>query len=203
MKSLLPIVACSATADAYATPAVRDLLRRLEVSTGGVIRLETNAARFDPAAAGAPELAAFNAALVLARGFDPRLTIARDRESLDARLDRLDASMALAVEGAVRTREVLSSALREANLEMPAANNMAIEKFIALAESGAVAMLEAAADRSYLASAIQIAGAYEVLAAAAESIPRMRAMREYLAATACAPHRTKPAPRKTPGSSRR
>jgi hypothetical protein len=183
LKSLLPMVVCSASAEAHATPAVRDLLRRLEVSTGGVIRLETNAARFDPAAAGAPELAAFNAALVLARGFDPRLTIARDRESLGVRLDRLDASMALAVEGAVRTREVLSSALREANLAMPAANSIAIEKFIALAEAGAVAMLEAAADRSYLASAIEIAGAYEVLAAAAESIPRMRAMREYLAAT--------------------
>ena len=91
--------------------------------------------------------------------------------------------------GAVRTREVLSSALGEANLEMPAANSTAIEKYIALAESGAVAMLEAAADRSYLASAIQIASAYEVLAAAAESIPRMRAMREYLAATGCAPLR--------------
>ncbi|HLX04323.1 MAG TPA: hypothetical protein VKR28_02260 [Candidatus Binatus sp.] len=183
LKSLLPIVACSATPAVHATPAVRDLLRRLEVSTGGVIRLETDTARFDPAAAGAPELAAFNAALVLARGFDPRLTIARDRESLEMRLDRLDASMTLAVEGAVRTREVLSSALREANLEMPAANSIAIEKFIALAESGAGAMLEAAADRSYLSSAIQIAGAYEVLAAAAEAIPRMRAMREYLAAT--------------------
>ena len=61
------MVARSATADAHATPAVRDLLRRLEVSTGGVIRFETDAARFDPDAAGAPELAAFNAALVLAR----------------------------------------------------------------------------------------------------------------------------------------
>ena len=183
LKALLPMVACSATADALAVPAVRDLLRRLEVSTGGVIRLETDAARFDPAAAGAPELAAFNAALALARGFDPRLTVARDRESLDARLARLDSSMALAVEGAVRTREMLSSALREANLEMPAANSAAIEKYIALAESGAVAMLEAAADRAYLDSAVQIAGAYQVLAAAAESIPRMRAMREYLAAT--------------------
>jgi hypothetical protein len=162
---------------------VRDLLHRLETSTGGVIRLETDAARFDPAAASAPELAAFNSALVLARGFDPRLTIARDRASLDARLNRLDASMALAVERAVRTREVLSAALREANLEMPAANSKAIAEYIALAESGAVAMLEAAADRSYLESAIQIAGAYELLAAAAESIPRMRAMREYLAAT--------------------
>ncbi len=86
---------------------------------------------------------------MLARGFDPRLTIARDRESLDARLSRLDSSMALAVEGAVRTREVLVSALREANLEMPAANSAAIAKYISLAESGAAAMLEAAADPSY------------------------------------------------------
>jgi len=183
LKARVPIVACGAAADARVAPGVRELLRRLEVSTGGVIRLETDAVRFDPEAAGAPELAAFNAALVLAQGFDPRLTLARDRQSLAARLNRLDASMALAVERAVRTREVLASALGEANLEMPAANSAVIAEYIALAESGAAAMLEAAADRSYLASAIQIAGAYEILAAAAESIPRMRAMREYLAAT--------------------
>ena len=183
LKSRLPIVARSTSGNAHAAPAVRDLLRRLEVSTGGVIRVETDAARFDPAAAGAPELAAFNAALTLARGFDPRLTIARDRGSLDARLNRLDSSMALAVEGAVRTREVLASALREANLEMPAADRAAIAQYIALAESGAAAMLGAAADRSYLTSAIKIASAYEVIAATAESIPRMRTMREYLAAT--------------------
>ncbi len=91
--------------------------------------------------------------------------------------------MALAVEAAVRTREALASALDEANLEMPAANSTAIAEYIALAEAGATAMLAAAADRSYLESAIQIAAVYEVLAAAAESIPRMRAMREYLAAT--------------------
>ncbi len=53
----------------------------LEVSTGGVIRLETDGALFDPEAAGAPDLAAFNAALMLARSFDPRLTPARDRGS--------------------------------------------------------------------------------------------------------------------------
>ena len=183
LKSRMPILAYSASENGRATPAVRDLLRRLEVSTGGVIRLETDAAWFDPEAAGAPELAVFNTALALARRFDPRLTTARDRADLDARHNRLDSSMALAVEGAVRTREVLVSALREAGLEMPAANTTAIEQYIALAESGAAAMLEAAADRSYLESAIQIAGAYEILAAAAESIPRMRAMRDYLAAT--------------------
>src|SRR6266481_3669692 len=183
LKSRMPMVAYNPTENGRAAPAVRDMLRRLEVTTGGVIRLEADAAWFDPEAAGAPQLAVFNAALALARGFDPRLTAARDRAGLDARLNRLDSSMALAVEGAVRTREVLSSALREASLDMPAANSTAIAEYIALAESGAAGMLEAVADRSYLASAVRIASAYEVLAAAAESIPRMRAMREYLAAT--------------------
>ncbi|MGH7924722.1 MAG: hypothetical protein ACREQH_09045 [Candidatus Binatus sp.] len=183
LKSRVPMVACAPTPDARATPVVSELLRRLELSTGGVIRLETDAARFDPDAAGAPELAAFNAALALARRFDPRLTIARDRESLDALLNRLEAAMALAVEAAARTREVLASALKQANLQMPAANAAAIAEFMELAESGALAMVEAATDRSYLASAIKVVAAYETLAAAAAAIPRMRAMREFLAGT--------------------
>ncbi len=183
LKSRVPMVAHGGAAGPRAAPAVRELLRRLEISTGGVIRYETDAAWFNPEAAGAPELAAFNAALALARHFDPRLTIARDREGLGARIGLLDSAMALAVEAAARTREVLASALEEANLEMPAASNAAIAQYVALAEPGAAAMLEAAADRSYLAPAIQIAEAYEALAAAAESIPRLRAMRKYLAAT--------------------
>jgi hypothetical protein len=170
LQSRVPMVALGGTADERTLAAVRGLLRRLEVSTGGVIRFETDAARFDPEAAGAPNLAAFNAALVLARRFDPRLGLARDREGLDARLKRLEAAMADAVEAAIRTRNVLASALTEANLEMPAANR-------------AAAMLEAAADRSYLASAIQIADAYEAIAAACASMPRMRSMRESLTAT--------------------
>src|ERR1035437_3935517 len=170
LQSRVPMVALGGTADERTLAAVRGLLRRLEVSTGGVIRFETDAARFDPEAAGAPNLAAFNAALVLARRFDPRLGLARDREGLDARLKRLEAAMADAVEAAIRTRNVLASALTEANLEMPAANR-------------AAAMLEAAADRSYLASAIQIADAYEAIAAACVSMPRMRSMRESLTAT--------------------
>jgi len=183
LQSRVPMVARGGTADERTLAAVRGLLRRLEVSTGGVIRFETDAARFDPEAAGAPDLAAFNAALVLARRFDPRLGLARDREGLDARLKRLEAAMADAVEAAIRTRNVLAAALTEANLEMPAANRAALAEYIRLAESGAAAMLEAAADRSYLASAIRIADAYEAIAAACESIPRMRSMREFLTAT--------------------
>jgi hypothetical protein len=179
LKARVPTAAVSA----QATPVLRELLRRLEVATGGVIRFETDGARFDPDAAGVPELAAFNAALPLARRFEPRLTIARDRPGLDARLERLDDAMALAVEGAIGTRDMLESALAETNLEMPAASRATIAQYIALAESGGAAMLEAAADRAYLASAIQLTGEYEALAGAAESIPRLRAMREYLVAT--------------------
>ena len=70
------MVAHNGSADSATTPAMRALLRRLELSTGGVIRFETDAARFDPDAAGAPELAAFNTALMLARRFDRRLALA-------------------------------------------------------------------------------------------------------------------------------
>lgn len=183
LKSRMPAVAHGGVADAPTTPAVRELIHRLELTTCGVIRLETATARFDPDAAGAPDLAAFNVALVLAQRFDLRLTLARDREGLDARIQQLGGAMTLAVEAAGRTSKVLAAAMKEANLEMPAANIAAIAEYVALAELGAAAMLEGAADRSYLTSAIQIAAAYEVLAATAECIPRLRAMREYLAAT--------------------
>ncbi len=183
LKSRVPMVACGDTPQEGATRAVRELMRKLEVSTGGVIRFDHDAARFDPEAAGAPELAAFNAALVLARRFEPRLAPARDRDTLEARLKQLEAAMALAVEAATHTREVLASVLGESKVELPPANRKAIAEYVALAESGAAAMLEAAADRSYLAAAIQVVDAYEALAAAAAAIPRMRAMREYLAAT--------------------
>ncbi len=119
LKSRVPMVARGGLPNAKATPELRELVRRLEISTGGVIRFETDAARFDPDAAGAPELAAFNGALALARRFDPTLTIARDREGLRARLERLDEALAVAVEGGIRTREVLAAALKEAHLEMP------------------------------------------------------------------------------------
>src|SRR5271163_2087761 len=176
-------IAHNGSADAATTPAMRELLRQLELSTGGVIRFETDAARFDPEAAGAPELAAFNTALMLARRFDRRLALAGNRAELEARIVQLDAAMALAVEAAIRTRAALAAALEEANLELPASNSATFAEYIALAESGAAAMLEAAVDRTYLASAIQTTGAYEALATAADSIPQLRAMREYLTAT--------------------
>ena len=183
LQARVPLLTCMRGAREWTAAALRDLLQRLEMSTGGVISVGQGEARFDPNAAGAPELAAFNAALMLARRFDPRLTIARDRAALAARLARLDDAMAQAVEAAVGTRTAHESALKEAKLEMPAANRATIAQYIALAESGAAAMIAAAADEQYLAAAIQSANAYEVLAAAASSMPQLRAMRDYLAET--------------------
>src|SRR5579862_7146204 len=183
LESRVPTRARAGADGARTAPAVREMLRRLEVSTGGVIRLENGAARFDPEAGCAPELAAFNAALAPARRFEPRLALARDREGLDGRVKQLEAAMASAVEAATRTREVIESALAEAKLEMPAANRAAIAEYLALAEAGAAAMIEAAADRSYQSEAIRIVDAYEAIEAAAAAIPRMRAMRDYLSGT--------------------
>lgn len=184
LKSRLPTAARGGAAAERVLAAVSESVRRIEALSGGVIRLEAGAARFDPDAGGAAEIAAFNAALELARRFDPHLTLARGRGELEARLERLNGAMAEAVEQAAGTREALAAAYKEAKLEMPAASRDAIERYIALAESGAAAMIEAAAaDRSYLAAAMQIARAYEAIAAACEAIPRMRAMREYLDAT--------------------
>ena len=183
LRALAPTIASGATAGTRGINSLADLIRRLETLTGGVIHMDGDIARFDPDAAGAPELASFNSALVLARRFDPSLTLARDRASFDERLERLEGAMARAVEAAVHTREMLESALREANLQLPAASVDAIAKYVQLAESGARAVLDTAATRLDLASAMKTVDAYEPLAAAASAIPRMRAMREYLAGT--------------------
>jgi hypothetical protein len=87
------------------------------------------------------------------------------------------------VAAANRTREVISSALRESNLPMPASHLAAIAQYIELAESGAAAMLEAGNDPARRDAALLVVANYEPIADAAALLPRMRAMREYLAAT--------------------
>ena len=164
-------------------PEVRSLLSRLHAQTAGVIRFDADTARFDPEAAGAPELAAFNATIALARRFDPALTPARELGGLPGRLEKLERAMADAVAAANRTREAISSSLRESNLPMPAAHLDALAQYVELAESGAAALLEAGADPARLDAALQVIANYERLADAAALLPRMRAMREYLAAT--------------------
>lgn len=181
LGSRVPMLARRGAADSL--PVVRTLLCQLHAKTGGVIRFDADTARFDPEAAGAPELAAFNAAIALARRFDPELTPAPEMDGLPGRLEKLERAMADAVAAANRTREVISSALSESNLPMPVSHLAAIAQFVDLAESGAAAMLETGNDPARRDAAILVLANYEPLAEAAALLPRMRAMREYLAAT--------------------
>ena len=181
LGSRVPALARSRAAEAL--PIIRALLRQLEVNTSGVIRLDADGARFDPRAAGAPELGVFNAALALTRRYDMTLIPAHDVDALAEELKRLECAMADAVEAASRTCVVISSALAESNLAMPASHLDAIARYTALAESGTAAILETGADPVRRDAALQIVANYESIADTAASIPRMRAMREYLAAT--------------------
>ena len=181
LGSRVPMLARSDAADAL--PVVRALLSELHAKTAGVISFDADTARFDPDAAGAPELAAFNSAIALARRFDPALTPARDLDGLPGRLEKLESAMADAVAAANRTREVISSALRESNLPTPASHLAAIAQYIELADSGAAAIIELGNDPARRDAALLVLANYEPIADAAALLPRMRAMREYLAAT--------------------
>ena len=184
LESRLPMLAGGG--ESSRLPVVREILRQLEIGTGGVIRIDADAVSFDPVAAGAPQLSAFNAAIALANRFDPSLTPMRDAAGLSAQISRLDSAMATEVELASRNRTALRSALEEANLELPAQHSAAVADYIELAEAGALALVEAAADPARRDAAIKVIADYQPIAAAAAAIPRMRLMRTYLAATGLA-----------------
>jgi hypothetical protein len=177
----MPMLSRSGAADAL--PIVRTLLHQLEAQTGGVIRFETDAAWFDSEAAGAPELASFNGALPLVNHFDAKVTAVRETAGLKLAVKRLERVMADAVESANHTRDVISTALAESHLRVPAVHLEAIAKYIELAESGAAAILETGADPARRDAALRTIANYQAIADIAASIPRMRGMREYLAAT--------------------
>ena len=127
--------------------------------------------------------AAFCAAIALVQRFDPKITSACEVDGLAIRLKRLENALAYAVEAANHTRETIRAVLGESNLQMPASHLDTIARYIELAESGTTAILETGADPTRCYAALQITTSYELIADTVTSIPRMRAMREYLAAT--------------------
>lgn len=140
-------------------------------------------AAFNPRGAGAPEVAAFNSALLLAAGFDASLTAAHDLSDLKPRCKRLAAAMAAAIEDACRNRETLAAAIGDRDALLPAVQERVFAAFIELAESGAAALIEAGADPVRRAAALAAVAAYEALAMVAGAVPRLALMREYLQAT--------------------
>jgi hypothetical protein len=168
---------------AWTESAIAEIVRRLAAQSSGAIELAAGAARFNPSAASAPEVARFNTALPLVRRFIPDLTAVRGGDDLRPVLRRLSDAMANAIEYASRTRETLAASMAEAHLQVPPAHLRAIAEFVALAEGGPDALMDLAASPAHRESAVQKIAAYEGLAAAAGVLPRMRAMRNYLQAT--------------------
>ncbi len=183
IETRTPMLAGGGAGETWTTPVVSELLRKVSLRSNGVIRFEPEGTRFDPGAAGIPEVAAFNAALALLKKFDPTLGAAHDAATMDERLLRLGEAMADAVEAAGRTGEVLAAALAEENLKLSAAQQAMLAEYTVLAEAGPRALLEVAGDISRREAAMRVVTAYTTLAQAARLVPRMRAMREYFHAT--------------------
>ena len=171
--------------DRIAGDRLAEVLAALAARTDGVIVYDASAqtARFNPRGAGAAEVAAFNSTLGLLRHFDPSLTAMQDRSELNARRAQLGRALATALEAACGNRDTLSAAMHEHNAGLAVAQQRAFAGFIELVEGGAVALIELSGDPSQREAAIGAVVAYEALAIIAESVPRLRMMREYLAAT--------------------
>ena len=168
-----------------ADPELAEVVAELAAESDGVIRFDpdSHSVQFNPRAAGAPKVAAFNAALPLLLRFDSTLTPAQEMAELRAGTSRLGDAMASALEGADRNREMLAAAIHEAGGKLSADQQRIFADFIAIAEAGPQHLIECAAKGERYQAAIAAIGAYEALALVAVAVPRLRSMREYLAET--------------------
>jgi len=188
LQALLPAHWSGMLAPASSVARISALLARLEQLTGGVVRFESDTARFDPRGAGAPQVAAFNAALPLIQRFDPSIIAAAELPELKAKLKRLEDAMLNALEAARRTGETLAPLLAgapngQASESLSRERQTALPGYIAIASGGPSALLEAAADPARYKDALMTIAVYEALAGAAAAAPRIRAMHDYLQAT--------------------
>jgi hypothetical protein len=154
------------------------MLDGLAAGTDGVIAIDARGAQFNPRAAGAPEVAAFNNALPLLRRFDSTLTEAAELPELRARLKRAGDAMSRTVEAAYRVGTILDAAHRELRVELEPESRQTLGDFVALAEAGAGALVAQASEAQSRARVERVVAAYERLATAAAAAPRLREMRE-------------------------
>jgi hypothetical protein len=170
-----------------ASAAIAAMLEALAARTGGVITFEARGAQFNPRAAAASEVASFNRALALIQRFDSTLIEAAEPPQVRTRLKRAGEVMARAMEAAHRVDATLEAAHRELRAELQPEHRRTLDDFIALAGSGADALIEQASTPQSRAQAERVIAAYETLAAAAAAAPRIREVRDYLRATALIP----------------
>ncbi|MGZ6213301.1 MAG: hypothetical protein ACXWNU_12845, partial [Candidatus Binataceae bacterium] len=147
-----------------ASAAIAAMLEALAARTAGVIVFDTREAQFNPRAAGAPEVAAFNRALPLLQRFDAMLTEAAELPEVRARIRRAGDAMARAVEAAHRVGATLEAAHRELRAALKAEHRQTLDDFIALSEAGAGALVEQAVEQQSRARAQGVIAAYEALA---------------------------------------
>ncbi len=160
-------------------------LKVLAARTHGVIVYDAQAstAEFNPRGAGAPEVASFNSALALVREFDANLTAARDLPELKIRTELLARGMAAALEQACRNRETLADAIGDGVAKLRVEQEQAFARFIELAETAPLELIEAGGEPAACAAALATIAAYRTLALVAAAVPRLRLMRDYLEAT--------------------
>lgn len=173
-------------ADRICTPgALAEALREVALRSHGAILLgsDSSTATFNPRAVGGPEVVAFNAAQALMRRFDSTLIPAQELSEVKAQLKRLGQAMANALEETFRNRAILDGALRETGRGLSPDQERQFADFVALVEAGAQGVVECGADPGRREAALKVVDEYEALATLTGFVPRLRAIREYLAAT--------------------
>jgi hypothetical protein len=162
---------------------VANIAAELVKQSGGVILLEplTGEVRFTPRAAEAPQIAAYNVSLPLIRRFDSASPVA-EPEELRAALERLRLALAAALERATHHRETLLRAAQETGTSLSDERERIFAEYFAIVAAGPDGLLSAGDDAPRREACARTIAEYEVLAAIAASVPRIRAMREYLLA---------------------
>ncbi|HVN90856.1 MAG TPA: hypothetical protein VMT61_13655 [Candidatus Binataceae bacterium] len=98
---------------------------------------------FNPDAANAQRISSFNTALQLLRRFDATLMPVQDARGLQNSIEGLRLAMAAALEAAIRNREVLSLAGQQFGASLRSEQLRSFDDYIALAEAGADALIDA------------------------------------------------------------
>jgi hypothetical protein len=135
---------------------------------------------FNERAAGAPEVAGFNAALGLIWRFDATLATAVELDDVQTAGDRLRSAMAAALENATANRDQLRQAEHYSGAILTPEQEQTFADFIAIAEAGPAALIDAAARAERRAALVRTCDDFDLLTVLAAAIPRLRAMREYL-----------------------
>jgi hypothetical protein len=133
-------------------------------------------ARFNPEAAAAPQIAAFNRALPLLRYFRADLAEVALPSELAAALERAREAMAFVLEEAERSRKILREAAHDFGTTLAPERERTLADVIEIARRGP----EGVPAGTIAEGAERSLREYATIAAIAAAVPRLRAMREYL-----------------------